>query len=381
MDRDEAVRLLKDGGIGVREWNERRRSGEKTPALCKANLAGFDLESANLSWTNLNEADLGKACLCRAVLFKADLSRADLSEAKTCSCDLRGANLAGANLSGANLSRADLTQADLSVSLAVEADFSGARIRDVILPLEECSTIGQSILALGKAHGLEALHEDSKTFITDYVEMIFRYMHRPRIPEMESKALTPYFESALDRISVLRKLVSAEEAHPPELVEVVSRIKSELFGYLKSHPEEVYNIRPRQFEELIAEILASFGWEVRLTPETRDGGYDILGICKDISGVKSSWIIECKKYSKERKVGVDIVRALYGVRLEMQVGGALLATTSHFSEDAKAFKASRYGLNLLGYEEVLEWINTYRPNPNGRLYIKENRLTVEGLDE
>ena len=60
---------------------------------------------------------------------------------------------------------------------------------------------------------------------------------------------------------------------------------------------------PRQFEELICEILAGFGWEVQLTPATRDGGYDMFAISQDlVAGVQTSWIIECKKYSAEKKV-------------------------------------------------------------------------------
>ena len=32
------------------------------------------------------------------------------------------------------------------------------------------------------------------------------------------------------------------------------------------------------------------------------------------------------------------------------------------------------------YGDILEWINEYRPNPDGRLYIKDNRLIVPGQD-
>ena len=138
-------------------------------------------------------------------------------------------------------------------------------------------------------------------------------------------------------------------------------------------------MRPRQFEELVAEILASYGWQVQLTPPTRDGGYDIFAIAKDISGVKSPWIIECKKYAEHRKVGVDIVRALYGTSAVLEQGAnALLATTSYFTKGAREFKASRYDLELKNFEAVVQWVNEYRPNPNGKLYLRENRLVVPG---
>lgn len=195
----------------------------------------------------------------------------------------------------------------------------------------------------------------------------------PRVLEKTRIEVGGHFANAalLNRDRLLQLLPF--EDPPNELIQVAGTISSELIAHLQKHPEDLYDIRPRQFEELIAEVLASFGWQVELTPTSKDGGYDVYAITKDrAAGVTSSWIIECKKYGRESKVGVDIVRALYGIRNTLQVGGAMLATTTHFTRDAVTFrneKASRYDLHLKDYEGVLEWINRYRPNPNGRLYI------------
>ena len=89
----------------------------------------------------------------------------------------------------------------------------------------------------------------------------------------------------------------------------------------------------------------------------------------------------CKKYAEHRKVGVDVARALYGVKSRMNVGMAMLATTSHFTKGVHELKASSYDLALRDYEGILEWINTYKPNPDGRLYIKDNRLVTPGDPE
>jgi restriction system protein len=154
-------------------------------------------------------------------------------------------------------------------------------------------------------------------------------------------------------------------------------ITAELIAHIKKSPDQLYSIEPRQFEELIAEILTSYGWRVELTAATRDGGYDIFAISRDSSGLETSWLVECKRYRKEHKVGVDIVRALYGTRdLAVPGGMLMLATTSYFSKDAIALKESRYDLQLKDYEAVLDWIDSYRPNPNGRLYVKDNQLVL-----
>ncbi len=46
MDRDEALKLLRGGEEGVKEWNERRKAGKETPTLVGANLRAAHLETA-----------------------------------------------------------------------------------------------------------------------------------------------------------------------------------------------------------------------------------------------------------------------------------------------------------------------------------------------
>lgn len=43
----------------------------------------------------------------------------------------------------------------------------------------------------------------------------------------------------------------------------------------------LYNLEPRQFEELIADLLDRDGWKVILTPQSRDGGVDVIAERRD----------------------------------------------------------------------------------------------------
>jgi hypothetical protein len=49
MDRNEAIRLLRGGRDGVREWNERRERGEEIPDLGEADLFTAALSGPDLS--------------------------------------------------------------------------------------------------------------------------------------------------------------------------------------------------------------------------------------------------------------------------------------------------------------------------------------------
>lgn len=162
---------------------------------------------------------------------------------------------------------------------------------------------------------------------------------------------------------------------PTRLVLAVRSLNQSMISYIRRHPQAMHDIHWHVFEELIAELLASFGWQVDLTRLSRDGGYDIFAV-HNTAGLRSSWIIECKHYKAERKVGIEIARSLYAVKTELHVGMAMLATTSCFTEGVKDFSASRYDFELRDFEGILEWINEYRPNPNGRLYIKDQDIAI-----
>jgi hypothetical protein len=109
MDRDEAIKLLKGGKEGVREWNRRRGNGEKIPGLRQA-----DLSSAIFHGANLSRAYLIEAKLIGADLIGADLNGADLSGARLSEAHLRGTNLSGADLSEARCWGTALVNMNLS---------------------------------------------------------------------------------------------------------------------------------------------------------------------------------------------------------------------------------------------------------------------------
>ena len=362
---------------GVRQWNNWRwiHKWEKfkwSSRRRKPDLSGADLSGANLSGVNLRGANLQGADLQGANLQGASLDEANLTEA-----NLRGTTLTGANLTRAKLFEADLGGADLRGANLDNADLSRATLKNATLTPKGEPVGLASYLDLATTVGLETTQFGDSSFLLTYLADAFSYAHRPNT--IDAERWPGFVQEAIKRINLLRALLQTQDELPPSaLIEVIQTITSELIKYLKAHPQELYALKPRQFEELIAEILASYGWEVQLTPPMKDGGYDIFAVSKDIAGVRTSWIIECKKYREDRKIGVDIVRGLFGVKLDLKVANAMLATTSYFTQGAEAYKASRYDLELKDYEGILEWINEYRPNPDGKLYIKDNRLVLPG---
>jgi restriction system protein len=128
---------------------------------------------------------------------------------------------------------------------------------------------------------------------------------------------------------------------------------------LKKQPRDIFKLTPRQYEELVAELLHDIGYEITLTQATRDGGKDILASMRTELG-EFLCLVEAKHYREDRKIGVSLVRTLYGTLCDYQASSAMLVTTSSYSKDAQALqKKHKYELSLRDYTDVAGWIQRY----------------------
>lgn len=141
-------------------------------------------------------------------------------------------------------------------------------------------------------------------------------------------------------------------------------VDDELIRYFKNHPEEMYKLNPRRFEELIAEILKDLGYSVELTAQSADGGVDIFATQKSGIG-EVLLIVDCKRYAPTNHVGVEMVRALYGISEQLRATMAMIATTSFFTKPAQAFQRTLcHRLSLKDYNDLNLWLANYS---DGRL--------------
>ena len=112
----------------------------------------------------------------------------------------------------------------------------------------------------------------------------------------------------------------------------------------------------------MAFALSESGYDdVRLTPSTRDGGYDIEAIRN--GPTRQRLLVECKRYEHDRKVGRPILDGLLGVLEREKANQALLATTSSFSKDAlELFKKEPWRLQGMDIENVMKLLRQARRN-------------------
>jgi hypothetical protein len=121
---------------------------------------------------------------------------------------------------------------------------------------------------------------------------------------------------------------------------------TELGSHLRRKFSDIYSLTPRKFEELVGQVYRELGYSVRLTAETRDGGFDLLLLERSSS---DQIIVECKRYSRERRVTVGLVRQVLGVQLALGTKRAKIVATTEFTEPALKL-AQQVNLGSSGFE-------------------------------
>lgn len=126
-----------------------------------------------------------------------------------------------------------------------------------------------------------------------------------------------------------------------------------LIRVLCKSPQDMYLLEARQFEELVAELWARMGYEVELTPETRDGGRDI--VAWKSNEIKTQVLIECKRYAPGRPVGISVAQRMLGAIAQYDASQGVIATTSTFTRDAiKVIEAKQNRLTGHKFSDLVD---------------------------
>ena len=110
----------------------------------------------------------------------------------------------------------------------------------------------------------------------------------------------------------------------------------------------------REFEMLIGEAFRLQGYQVaEIGGHGADGGVDLV-----LTKNKEKFFVQCKQW-KAFKVGVDVVRQLYGVMAANGAAGGFVVTSGRFTEPAAEFARGR-NLQLIDGPAMLKMIKQAR---------------------
>lgn len=113
-------------------------------------------------------------------------------------------------------------------------------------------------------------------------------------------------------------------------------VNPNLLKYLCENPALMYQLAPDVFEDVMAKLYRSFGFDVIKTQATRDGGKDLILIDHSALGT-FIYYADCKRHKPGNNVGVDIIRKMSGIVMAERITGGIIATTTFFTKPAKRF--------------------------------------------
>lgn len=119
----------------------------------------------------------------------------------------------------------------------------------------------------------------------------------------------------------------------------------------ESNIKSLYRLSWQDFETLTKQVFTKKGYKVKAKGGNKaDGGIDVEAYK---NGKKT--IIQCKQW-KSSKVGVSVVREMYGVMLHEKASEVFILTCGSFTKEAKLFAKGKPIYLIHGFK-VLEWID------------------------
>ena len=113
----------------------------------------------------------------------------------------------------------------------------------------------------------------------------------------------------------------------------------------------------REFEELVGEAYRRLGYSVMENAGTGpDGGVDLV-LKKDGNPL----LVQCKQW-RSWKIGVKVVREMYGIMTAKHASGVIIITSGMFTQEAKSF-ASGKPIDLVEGKQLAELVSSVQKNP------------------
>ncbi len=131
--------------------------------------------------------------------------------------------------------------------------------------------------------------------------------------------------------------------------------------------ESIRALSWRQFEVLVGETYRRQGYSVAETGGGADGGIDLI-----LKRNEEVIFVQCKHW-KMRKVGVKIIRELYGVMMAEGATGGIVILSGEFTREAESFSAGK-PIELVPGHGLLRLVEEVKRNaeaPEARKHVDD----------
>lgn len=138
---------------------------------------------------------------------------------------------------------------------------------------------------------------------------------------------------------------------------VLGPVEKSLLDVVMQSPEIVHSFSAREFEYFVGAFLTNAGFsKVRLSRFVKDGGYDLWAVYCE-GDTSHTLVVEVKHYTT-RRVGIEIVDRLNGVRDRKQADLGIVFTSSAFSAEAiRHYASNSKRISLVDFERLVELLH------------------------
>lgn len=128
-------------------------------------------------------------------------------------------------------------------------------------------------------------------------------------------------------------------------------VRSDLLQRAASNEGEsaVNSMSWREFEKLVGEAFRKQGYRVTETADGADGGIDLV-----LRKEGETILVQCKHW-KTRKVGVKVVRELYGILIDKGADEVNIVCSGDYTDDAKSFVKNK-PIHLIDGNQLLSLV-------------------------
>lgn len=128
---------------------------------------------------------------------------------------------------------------------------------------------------------------------------------------------------------------------------------------------------PREFEEFVADVWESRGWDAEVKDKGADGGIDVIATREGV--VNQKMLIQAKRYTGSNKVTAGNIREYAGVRnREVDADSMAIVTTNEFTRDAEE-EAVDMNIKLIDGEDLISILQD-----NDAMYILDEYAPTLG---
>lgn len=149
-----------------------------------------------------------------------------------------------------------------------------------------------------------------------------------------------------------RRIITPDEFREDASILIVD---PRILQHFDKDPGLVFSLSPRQFEEFVAELLSQLGYNVKLSPQGRDGGVDVYAERENDIGSELV-LVQCKRYREENKVGEPVVKQLHADVNDRLASRGLVVTSSTFTRPAIDYiERFRYRMAGADFANLKQW--------------------------